>query len=54
MRLIAPLVALALLALPLSAVSNANFIQMHFEDGVERSASDYDGRTLAVFAFCKS
>jgi len=54
MRLFAPLVALALMALPLSAVSDANFAKMHFADGQERSVDDFKGRTLAVFAFCKS
>lgn len=54
MRPFAVMTAVAMLAAPLAAATDANFGKMHFADSQERTTADYEGRTLAVFAFCKS
>lgn len=39
---------------PAYSVTNDNFLAIVPEDGSELRAEDFAGRSLAVFAFCKS
>ena len=46
--------ALGLLGAPAYSVTNDNFLAIVPEDGTELRAEDFAGRSLAVFAFCRS